>query len=149
MSTLIAIKRAGGGVSIMNIKENAYIDECLKKWDECHTDTPRVSYREITQDLMPSDRSFRDAWTDDNDTTTIDINIDKAKEICLDKFRELRKPLLSELDIEYQKADEINDVDEKKIIVDKKQQLRDVTKLELPSDIDILKNYIPDILNGG
>ena len=51
------------------------------------------------------------------------VNIDKAKEIVKDKFREERKPLLEALDVEFIKAQETGaDTSD---IVAKKQALRD------------------------
>lgn len=56
------------------------------------------------------------------------INMDKAREIKRDQFRRERAPLLSALDIEYQKADEQGDELGKASLVGQKQALRDVTR---------------------
>jgi hypothetical protein len=59
----------------------------------------------------------------------IKVNIDKAKEIVKDKFREERKPLLEALDVEFIKAQETGaDTSD---IVAKKQLLRDA-----PANVD-------------
>lgn len=57
----------------------------------------------------------------------ITINIEKAKEIKKQKLRDERSPLLTELDVQFQRALETNsDTSE---IVSEKQKLRDITKL--------------------
>lgn len=57
----------------------------------------------------------------------ITINLEKAKEIKKDKLRAERAPLLSQLDVEFQRALE-NNADTKPI-VEEKQRLRDITSL--------------------
>ena len=104
------------------------------------------SYRKAQLTALPTDRVFRNAWTDDNPTETVDIDLPKAKEIKKDYFRELRKPKLDALDVEFMRAVEVDDKRLQKEISDKKQALRDVTSLELPDDIEALKAFTPDIL---
>lgn len=103
-------------------------------------------YRITDVSNLPQDRTFRNAWTDDNPTETVDVDVEKAKEIKKDHLRELRKPLLEKLDIAYQRADESSDSDKKAEIAAQKQALRDVTSVELPDDVDQLKAFVPDIL---
>ena len=57
----------------------------------------------------------------------IGVNIPKAKELQKERFRQVRKPLLDALDIEYQRADEAGDASKKTEVANKKQALRDVT----------------------
>jgi hypothetical protein len=57
----------------------------------------------------------------------ITINLEKAKEIHKDILRQQRAPLLTELDIQFQKAIEFSS--DHSAIVKEKQRLRDVTKL--------------------
>jgi len=55
----------------------------------------------------------------------ITIDIPKAKEIRKEQLRQERKPLLEQLDVDYLRAQEAgNDTSS---IVQKKQQLRDIT----------------------
>jgi hypothetical protein len=58
---------------------------------------------------------------------SIGVNIPKAKELQKERFRQVRKPLLEALDIDYQRADEAGDASKKTEIATKKQALRDVT----------------------
>ncbi len=57
----------------------------------------------------------------------IGVNIPKAKELQKERFRQVRKPLLEALDVDYQRADEAGDASKKTEIATKKQALRDVT----------------------
>ena len=57
----------------------------------------------------------------------IGVNIPKAKELQKERFRQVRKPLLEALDIDYQRADEAGDASKKTEVASKKQALRDVT----------------------
>lgn len=109
-------------------------------------DVKGMSARITDKENIPSDRYFRNAWTDDNDTDTVDIDIVKAKEIKLNIFRQLRKPILENLDVEFMRAVEIDDKVMQKEISDKKQALRDVTLIELPNDVEQLKAFTPEIL---
>jgi hypothetical protein len=101
----------------------------------------------IEQDAVPTDRTFRNALRLSDGK--LDHNMDKAREIHRRKLRALRKPLLAELDIAYQRADEVNDEETKKDIVFRKTQLRNVTDhpgidgAETPED---LKAIIPEVL---
>ena len=74
------------------------------------------------------------------------VNISKAKEIWLNHYRAARTPLLAALDLEYMRADEQDNLELKKEIAAKKQALRDVTKTELPDDLEGIKNTWPEIL---
>lgn len=57
----------------------------------------------------------------------ITINVEKAKEVKKDILRELRKPLLEEQDVLFQRALETGQ--ETTAIVAEKQRLRDITNL--------------------
>jgi hypothetical protein len=108
-----------------------------------------LEWRIADNSVLPKDRFFRDAWTDSNPTNTIDIDLNKAKEIKINQFRSLREPILRQLDIEYIKANEAKNNIKKNQITQKKQELRDITLLPLPDDLEDLKNFIPEILQNG
>tara|TARA_R100000353_G_scaffold59546_1_gene47292 strand:- start:48 stop:515 length:468 start_codon:yes stop_codon:yes gene_type:complete len=80
-----------------------------------------TSYEIVDDSAIPTDRSFRDAWEQNN--KTIKTNINKAKEIHKTNIRNARTPKLAELDIEFQKALETSASTTD--IVSKKQALRD------------------------
>ena len=80
-----------------------------------------LSYEIVEDSVIPTDRSFRNAWK--QNSKTIETDMTKAKEIHKTNIRKARIPKLAELDIEYQRATETsaNTSD----IVAKKQALRD------------------------
>jgi len=88
---------------------------------------------------------FFDAYEFDKDRGAV-VNIKKAKEIKRKLFRQARKPMLEQLDVEYMRAVEASNDDKKKTIAAKKQDLRDVTSIELPDDVDELDKFWPDVL---
>jgi len=57
----------------------------------------------------------------------ITVNMDKARAITKDRLRAERAPLLSALDVQFQRAQETNA--DTTAIVAEKQRLRDITKL--------------------
>ena len=77
---------------------------------------------------------------------SIVINIDKAKAIKLDMLRAERAPKLAALDVAFMRAVERGDTTEQASIAAQKQALRDVTKVALPDDLAVLKDFKPDIL---
>lgn len=75
--------------------------------------------------------------------------MNKAKEIHKNKLRELRAPILKELDIQLMRAIEIGDLELQSVIATKKQMLRDVTidpSIDDASSPEELKLAIPEIL---
>lgn len=75
-------------------------------------------------DDIPSDRTFRNAWTDEHDTPTVDIDLDKAKEIHLNRIREERNKELEKTDKEFVVA--LSKGLDTTEITEKKQELRDI-----------------------
>lgn len=63
----------------------------------------------------------------------IKINLDKAKEIQKDKIREVRKPLLEKLDVDFVRALELGG--DTSSIAAQKQVLRDVTNIVTEAEI--------------
>jgi hypothetical protein len=75
------------------------------------------------------------------------INLDKAKAIWKDKWREARKPLLASLDIDFIKAVEMGDLQKQAEIATRKQELRDVTKINIFGNTpEEIKAVWPNIL---
>jgi len=81
-----------------------------------------------------------------NEESGAEVNIEKAKSIHLDKFREARKPKLEALDIAFMKAVEQSDTAKQAEISSQKQALRDVTKTPLPDTLPEIKATWPEIL---
>lgn len=105
-----------------------------------------ASYRVTDSSNLPSDRAFRNAWTDHNKTETVDVHIGKAKEIHRNNMRYMREPLLVLLDIEYMIASENDDKEAMARIAARKRELRDVTKVKLPDDVKKLRDFLPECL---
>lgn len=87
----IAIERADGGVSIMEVIDETKLEDCLQKWSFHHGAV--VSYRVIGLDDHPQDRTFRNAWKPD-----LTVCMDRAREIHMGRIREKRNERLTELD---------------------------------------------------
>jgi hypothetical protein len=96
---------------------------------------------EIIQDQdIPQDRFCRDAWTWDGSKITHDMA--KAKELYRNYLRRIREPLLDSLDIDFIRAQEASDQLAINAVVDRKNELRDITKdpsIEAAASIEDLK----------
>ena len=79
---------------------------------------------------------------------SIQVNMNKARDIWRDKWRQARKPLLEELDVEFMRATESADQAKQTEVAAKKQELRDVTTTDIDSldNPDDLKLVWPDCL---
>lgn len=140
------ISRKDGGVSVMRIYSENTVEEEIQKWHE--DDQANVeSVVEASEDkVLPLDE-FRDAWTLNG--KDIGYDLEKARGLQLERIRVARAPLLAALDIEYQRADEENDAEQKQAIAARKKELRDCTEelkaLELTS-LDYIRDAYPEIL---
>jgi hypothetical protein len=102
--------------------------------DVADKDVPAgVPYRIVNDDEVPSDRTFRNAWKED-----LTVDMPKSVNITKERLRAERTPLLTALDVQYQRAQE--DGRDTTIIISEKQRLRDVTKLaDKATTLDELK----------
>src|SRR5687767_14403952 len=121
----VAVSRVDGGLTVMRVVTTEYvpdgeggrvanwtidptpdyIDSIIAKHNWQGPQAP-TSWRLVDNDFLndETDDTFRDAWKDDGgDKPGHDMA--KAREIHKEKLRDLRAPLLEELDVEYQKAD--------------------------------------------
>ena len=96
-------------------------------------------------DKLDLDNLFFDAYEFDQEIGA-KPNINKAKEIWLNRYRAARAPLLSALDVAFMRAVELGDTAKQAEIAAQKQALRDVTLTPLPEDLDGIKNTWPEIL---
>ena len=99
--------------------------------------------RIIQESELPNENLFFDAIEYDN----LQININKAKKIQLDRYRKARVRVLEKLDIEFMRAVETKNDLLQQEIAQKKQALRDITVINLPDTLEGIKNTWPDILN--
>lgn len=63
-----------------------------------------LSYRITGAENIPSDRVFRDAWTDANPGDAVDIDMAKAKSIQMDRVRAARDVKWPDFDARYMAA---------------------------------------------
>ena len=136
----IAYGRSDGGVDIVipasmndlkkvlgdDLTEEAYLQFV---WDRS-VPVNAINPRWITDDEIPEDTSFRDAWK--HEENVISVNMDKAREIHMGRIRAVRNEKLAELDVQTMKGIDVQD---------KKQVLRD-----LPKTVDLTTAFTTDEL---
>lgn len=125
MEKLYAIKRQSGkvGIAAVVVKSKSLEQIMIEIDSKYEAGDKIVSYREIAASDIPADRSFREAWTDDFDTPTVDVHMERAKDIHMSRIRAARDKKLSKLDIEQLKGNDVSA---------QKKALRD-----LPDTIDL------------
>jgi len=84
-----------------------------------------INPRRITDDAIPANREFRNAWADITPEPVVDIDLVKAKDLKLMELRDKRNIELEKLDKEFMIA--LEQGRDLNVIKDKKQLLRDVT----------------------
>ena len=103
--------------------------------------------REASSLTVPTDRTFRGAWTFNGNVVEIDMA--KARDIHKENLRAERKSRLEALDVSYMKALEAGSG--AAAIATQKQALRDVTadtRIANAADADALKALTLDTLLG-
>jgi len=75
---------------------------------------------------IPTDREFREAWSDITPEPVIDIDMVKARQIHLDRIRVKRNEALKALDVAAIKAVEIGATATLEAVAAEKQALRDL-----------------------
>jgi hypothetical protein len=113
--------------------------------NDCIKDVPEGVEYAIVDDLGDLDNEYFDAFEYAN--LGLHCNINKAKAIHLDKYRQARTPKLQKLDVDYMKAIEVEDHEAAAAIALKKQELRDVTKTPFPDSLPEIKATWPEILS--
>jgi len=117
------------GVAILTPTGELSIEDTAAK------DVPAgVAYTIVNDEDVPSDRTFRNAWTHD-----LTVDFPKAQALTKERLRADRKPLLEAQDVLFQRA--LESGKDATAIVKEKQRLRDVTKLvDTATTLDALKN---------
>lgn len=112
------LNRSDGGVSIMSILDDSKVeDEILKSQFDI------ISFRELTENEVLPRRDYREAWSDQG--KTIEVDLEKAKEVKRQFLRKERVSILNDLDVESIKALESNDSVKLEEVKNEKQRLRD------------------------
>jgi hypothetical protein len=135
------------GVQIMTLVEGANFEDALRKWADVNPNQ-YISHREMPDEAIPTDRTYRGAWDDITPELTIDIDMAKAKEIHLQRIRFKRNDELSKLDVEVMKAQDMGDTEKLAQIRQRKQELRDLPTtlrptLDAANSVDELKAIQP------
>lgn len=136
----VIVYQSENNVAIVTPAEGVALEQVIKL-----SIPPEIKCIVMDNSALPDDY-FRDAWVvDDNMHITVDTF--KAKQIQKNYWRKIRNKKLKELDYEFMLA--LEEGNEEKIIniKQKKQALRDVTAIQLPDNIEDIKNVWPDILN--
>lgn len=172
----VAVKQAGGGLTILRVVENEYapnpenpterilsrhldvtpeyVDSIIAKHvagGNWIGDKAPVGWRIVPNDFVDesTDRIFRNSWKDTGKKKP-EVDMPKAREIHKDNMRKARFQLLEDLDTAYMLADEQGDAKKKKDIAAQKQALRDVTAhpdIEKAKTPEQLKAIWPEILS--
>ena len=118
---VIIFTNDNGGVATTIPTGEISIDAVLEK------DVPKGRGARIVNytDLPLAYNDFYDAW--EMTDTTVQVNMDKAKELTKARLRAEREPLLQAQDVAFQRALETGA--DTSAIVAEKQRLRDITKL--------------------
>ena len=123
------------GVSIVTAAPKADIEKVLgpltpERYEahvmERSVPADAINPRRITDDAIPADREFRNAWVDVTAAAKVDIDLIKAKDLKLVELRAARDAELAELDKGFMIALERGE--DLEAIKARKQELRDVTE---------------------
>lgn len=125
MNYLITMKDLS--VRVMQLIDNAEIDDELKKWPDVDQ---VLAYRPIKNIELPKNREFRGAWRHEGDV--IDIDMPRARAIHLNRIRDVRNRLLEASDKALMRAQEQGHATE--ALVTYRKDLRD-----LPQTLDLSK----------
>lgn len=135
-------------------------DDAILAWVAAKDVPAGKSFEILELEMIPQDRYFRDAWKFNPGNTALEVDMEKAKGIQLDKIRQARNPLFDSADVDFNKSLEKvmgkltesmpqdADVLDLKAKIDKRNALRDATKVDLSQAAtpDELKATLPDIL---
>ena len=135
------------GIQIMTLVGDSDLSDALRKWAEVNPNQ-YISHREMPDDAIPTDRTFRDAWADTTPELTIDVDMAKARNIHLSRIREQRNVELAKLDVEAIKAQDMGNAETLAQIRARKQELRDLPATLAPTlasavSVDALKAIQP------
>ena len=102
--------------------------------------------RALDDNEIPKDRYFRDAWIDNNGK--LDIHLLKARDVHINKLRELRNEKLKASDAILLKALKHKIVIKLKAFpyYDNLCVYRQTINLDSITDLEKLKNYVPEII---
>lgn len=145
MSNLrIVYTRPDGGVSVV-VPAPSFVAKFRTEADAIAAirakDVPpdATDVTERTTDDLPKDRLFRNAWRMAVNKPAVDLPA--ARQIHMDRIRQVRDAELAKLDVAFMRAVERGDRQEQSAIAADKQRLRD-----LPQTFDLTVAQTPDDL---
>lgn len=121
-----------GGLAASGKSESDWLDDVAAK--SVPADALNI-HRCEKDDINPS-RRFRNAWEQIGVSAPV-TNMNEARVIRINEVRRDRESRFRELDIEYNRADETDDIERKLVIVEAKTKLRDLPETIKP-DLDAL-----------
>jgi hypothetical protein len=98
-------------------------------------------YRITTVDNLPSDDTFREAWTDDNDTDTVDVDMPRARAVLLSRIRAARGVKFAQLGFPVRLHTSVEEAIVPQETRDILQALRDI-----PQRLDLFAVETPEAL---
>jgi hypothetical protein len=137
MNQRIVYETGEGGVAVL-----IPAPECGLSIEEiAQKDVPSLTaYEVVDASVIPSDRTFRGAWSKQGSAVTIDMP--KARDIKRNIVRAEREAELARLDVEFMRALESGNVGEQNRIKAEKQRYRDAPahpKIEQAATPEALK----------
>lgn len=122
MSALLIVK-PDNTIGILTLLDNTIsIDEHIKRHSELDF---FKNHKLLNIPIPPLDSEYFDSYIYDG--TNVVIDLEKAKEFRKNQLRIIREDYFKKLDAEFMKTLESSDTKRKKLIVDYKNQLRDIT----------------------
>ena len=118
---MLIYTRPDSGISIVIPAKGITNDDLMNK----SIPIDAINVRELNENDLPVNREFRNSWCDTTQDSRVDIDCNKAKNIQLERLREVRNKRLDEKDAEYMKALSTNQ--DTTTIANEMQQLRDAT----------------------
>lgn len=135
----IYYRQDNGSMGLLAFFNEAAISEKISQLEK-----DVIPFGEVTGQVE-IDHSFFDAYVV-SQSGELSVNLEKAKEIQKNNWRAKRIPLLQQLDVDYMRAVERGDTTAQQDIAAKKQQLRDVTLIELPDSLEGIKATLPEVI---
>lgn len=122
MNERIVYQNQEGGISII-----VPVDGCGLTLEQIIAKDvpPGAVYQVVDVADLPTDRTFRDAWTLQGEAVTVDMP--KARQVHRQRLRAMRAPRMAALDVDFMRALETADAARQAEIGAAKQALRAVT----------------------
>lgn len=137
----VIIKKSDGSVVLMELAEATDVDSQVDIIKENLLGDEYVSHRVVDDSQIPEDSYFFEAWTDDYDTDTVDVDMTKAQNIHMGKIRAARSLKFEELGFPTKL-----DADLEAAIIPESTRATLQTLRDIPQNIDLTVATTPDEL---